>query len=65
MGLYKFLMLVVCSMLHNNNGTMRSNGNSGGNAMIDVEVELRNLPPLPPGFHFVPTSSPVARRVAM
>ena len=37
--------------------TGTSNGNSANqeNVKVDVEVESKDLPPMPPGFHFVPS----------
>ncbi|KAL1805857.1 hypothetical protein ACET3Z_028925 [Daucus carota] len=39
--------------------TGTSNGNSANqeNVKVDVEVESKDLPPMPPGFHFVPSSA--------
>ncbi|KAL1805853.1 hypothetical protein ACET3Z_028921 [Daucus carota] len=39
--------------------TGTSNGNSPNqeNVKVDVEVESKELPPMPPGFHFVPSSA--------
>ena len=39
--------------------TGTSNGNSANqeNVKVDVEVESKDLPPMPPGFHFVQSSA--------
>ncbi|XP_017234672.1 NAC domain-containing protein 96 [Daucus carota subsp. sativus] len=55
MSLYKFVMLMLYTMVPG-----RTNGNSANhleNEKVEVEVESKNLPPMPPGFHFVPSSA--------
>lgn len=56
MDLFKFVMFMLYAMVHNNVTTSTSNGNSGQEDKKNGEIELKNLPDVPPGFRFVPSS---------
>lgn len=56
MDIFKFSMLILYTMVHNI-VPASSSGNSSGeeNKKIDVEIEHKTLPTVPPGFRFVPS----------